>query len=202
MGGINPNEESMYPHFSRMYREGGFHYRTADGVGLYEELLRCMLTSVEGSRVRLLRYGNERITDEFLLSERVAPKNASADELRSIRRDMLTYAIDPMPTVFETLSDDNMENSFYALGTRMLNRMRPLNGRLLENPALESNMDDALDELIVVADDVAVGDDDAHGVDAGGQMLKGNAELLEIRNYLFASAGGINILFYSRIRNT
>lgn len=164
MGGINPNEESMYPHFSRMYREGGFHYRTADGVGLYEELLHCMLTSVEGSRVRLLRYGSERITDAFLLQERVAQKNASADELRSIRRDMLTYAIDPMPTVFEALSSDSMENSFYALGTRMFNRMRPLNGRLLENPALENDMDQALDELIQrIRNDepgvTAVGDD-------------------------------------------
>lgn len=154
MGGININEESMYPHFSRMYREGGFHYRTADGVGLYEELLHCMLTSVEGSRVRLLRYGNERITDEFLLQERVAPKNASAEALRSIRRDMLTYAIDPMPTVFESFSKQSMNDSFYALGTPMLNRMRPLNGRLLENPSLENAMDNALDELIKqIADD-------------------------------------------------
>lgn len=148
MGGINPSEESMYPHFSRKYREGGFHYRSEDQTGLYEELLRCMLASVEGSRVRLLRYGNERMTDEFLMEERVAQKTASAEEMRSIRRDMLTYAIDPMPTVFETFSDESMENSFYSLGTPMMNRMRPLNGRLLENPSLENDMSRALDELI------------------------------------------------------
>lgn len=164
MGGINPHEESMYPHFSRMYREGGFHYRNGDSVGLYEELLRCMLSSVEGSRVRLLRYGNERITDAFLIQERLAQKNASAETLRSIRRDMLTYAIDPLPTVFETFSAENMESSFYSLGTALMNRMRPINGRLLENPALENDLSDALDELISRIEDgssgvAAIGDD-------------------------------------------
>ena len=67
MGGVNPNEESMYPHSSRKYREGGFHYRYQHETGMYETLLRCMLSGVEGSRVRLLRCGNERLPDKYLL---------------------------------------------------------------------------------------------------------------------------------------
>jgi hypothetical protein len=33
MGGVNPNEKSMYPHSSRKYREGGFHYRYQQETG-------------------------------------------------------------------------------------------------------------------------------------------------------------------------
>ncbi|MEG2481556.1 MAG: hypothetical protein RSB06_05955, partial [Clostridia bacterium] len=32
MGGINPNQNSLYPHSSRKYREGGFHYRYENTV--------------------------------------------------------------------------------------------------------------------------------------------------------------------------
>ncbi len=55
MGGINIHEESVYPHFSRKYREGGFHYRYGSQVGMYEGVLRCLLAAAEGSRVRVLR---------------------------------------------------------------------------------------------------------------------------------------------------
>ena len=53
MGGINIHEESVYPHFSRKYREGGFHYRYGSQVGMYEGVLRCLLAAAEGSRVRV-----------------------------------------------------------------------------------------------------------------------------------------------------
>lgn len=66
MGGINIHEESVYPHFSRKYREGGFHYRYGSQVGMYEGVLRCLLAAAEGSRVRVLRAGNERLPDEAL----------------------------------------------------------------------------------------------------------------------------------------
>ncbi|MDD6041276.1 MAG: hypothetical protein PUD63_08820 [Clostridia bacterium] len=163
MGGVNPNEQSMYPHASRRYREGGFHYRYENTVGMYETVLRCMLSSAEGSRVRLLRYGNERLPDEYLL-DRVAP-GASAQELCSIRRDMLTCAIDPMPSVFQLFSGEKMTDSFYSLGSPWLNRMADLNARLLENPGLHSVMSEALNQQIhAIArgyDDtlLAVGDD-------------------------------------------
>lgn len=148
MGGINPTEESMYPHSSRKYREGGFHYRYENTAGMYETVLRCMLSSVEGSRVRLLRYGNERLPDAYLKAQGVADDAATQEQLRSIRRDMLTYAIDPMPGIFSDFSADKMTDSFYSPGTSKLNRMDTLNASLLENPTLTERMDAALDRQI------------------------------------------------------
>lgn len=145
MGGINPNEESMYPHASKKYREGGFHYRYEDRTGMYESVLHCMLASAEGSRVRLLRYGNERLTDDFLIWERVADRDASAEQLRSLRRDMLTYAIDPLPSVFSHFSGEKMEDSFYSLHSPAMNRIGTLKASLLENPDRADHMQDALD---------------------------------------------------------
>lgn len=146
MGGINLNEESMYPHSSRKYREGGFHYRYQNETGMYETVLRCMLASVEDSRVRLLRYGNERLPDEYLLEH--IKRDASPEELLSIRRDMLTYAIDPLPGVFEGFSGEKMTDSFYSLGTPQLNRIDTLNRRLLENPDYASSMAKTLEQQI------------------------------------------------------
>ena len=146
MGGINPNEESMYPHSSRKYREGGFHYRYQRETGMYETVLRCMLSGVEGSRVRLLRYGNERLPDDYLLNH--IKRDATTEELRSIRRDMLTYAIDPLPSIFEGFSAEKMTDSFYSLGTPQMNRIGTLNRRLLENPDYASSMEQTLEQQI------------------------------------------------------
>lgn len=148
MGGINPAVEGMYPHASRKYREGGFHYRYKNTTGMYETVLRCMLSSVEGSRVRLLRYGNERLPDSYLTAQGLASADASSQQLRSIRRDMLTYAIDPMPTVFSGFSAEKMTDSFYSPGTPKLNQLGSLNTSFLENPALAGSMSLALDEQI------------------------------------------------------
>ena len=145
MGGINTTGGTLYPHYSRKYREGGFHYRYQNTVGWYETLLRCMLSSAEGSRVRLLRCGNERLTDAFLIQQGVASTEASADTLRSLRRDMLTTAIDPLPTVFGDFSAENMADSFYALGSPMMNQLDQLDGQLMENPAQVQAMSAALD---------------------------------------------------------
>lgn len=145
MGGVNPSVQSMYPHASRKYREGGFHYRYENTAGMYETVLRCMLSSAEGSRVRLLRYGNERLPDEYLKAQGVAAADASKEALRSLRRDMLTYAIDPMPNVFSDFSAEKMTDSFYSPGTPRLNQMGSLNVRLLENPSLADEMNAALD---------------------------------------------------------
>jgi len=68
MGGVNPHAESLYPHRSHRYREGGFHYRYENQTGWYENLLRDLLSAAEGSRVRVLRSGNEHITDEQLMA--------------------------------------------------------------------------------------------------------------------------------------
>lgn len=146
MGGVNPAEESMYPHMSRKFREGGFHYRYGSEVGLYESVLRCMLSAAEGSRVRLLRCGNERLTDEFLYQTGVADRAADTDSLRSLRRDMLTFAIDPMPTVFAGLSAEDMTDSFYSLGSPMLTALSSVNQAALENPASADRMLSALEE--------------------------------------------------------
>ena len=155
MGGINPSEESMYPHSSRKYREGGFHYRYENTTGMYETVLRCMLSGVEGSRVRLLRYGNERLPDEYLTAHGLAAENASADALRSIRRDMLTYAIDPMPTIFSTFSAEKMTDSFYSPGTPKLNQLANISASLLENPSLAAAMDAVLRQQIEAIQDNA-----------------------------------------------
>lgn len=146
MGGVNQNEESMYPHYSRKYREGGFHYRYQQETGMYETVLRCMLSGVEGSRVRLLRFGNERLPDQYLLDH--VRREASAEELRSLRRDMLTYAIDPLPTIFDSFSAEKMTDSFYSLGTPQMNRIGTLNRRLLENPDYAKSMEQALEQQI------------------------------------------------------
>lgn len=145
MGGINTTGGTLYPHYSRKYREGGFHYRYQDTVGWYETLLRCMLSSVEGSRVRLLRCGNERLTDDFLIQQGLASATDSADTLRSLRRDMLTAAIDPLPTVFSGFSAENMADSFYSLGSPMMNRLDQVNAGLMENPCQTEAMSAALD---------------------------------------------------------
>lgn len=146
MGGVNPNEESMYPHSSRKYREGGFHYRYQHETGMYETLLRCMLSGVEGSRVRLLRCGNERLPDKYLLDH--IKRDATAEELISIRRDMLTYAIDPLPSIFEGFSGEKMTDSFYSLGTPQMNRISAVNRRQLENPDYASSMEKTLEQQI------------------------------------------------------
>lgn len=145
MGGINTTGGTLYPHYSRKYREGGFHYRYQDNVGWYETLLRCMLSSVEGSRVRVLRCGNERLTDDFLIQHGLASASDGADALRSLRRDMLTAAIDPLPTVFSQFSAENMADSFYTLGSPMMNRLDQVDARLMENPAQAQAMSAALD---------------------------------------------------------
>ena len=100
MGGINIHEESVYPHFSRKYREGGFHYRYGSQVGMYEGVLRCLLAAAEGSRVRVLRAGNERLPDEALQ----ALAGSGAEARASVTRDLLTCAMNPLPSFFAGLS--------------------------------------------------------------------------------------------------
>ena len=161
MGGINIHEESVYPHFSRKYREGGFHYRYGSQVGMYEGVLRCLLAAAEGSRVRVLRAGNERLPDEALQ----ALAGSGAEARASVTRDLLTCAINPLPSFFAGLSAEDMEGSFYDLGTPMLNRLRALDASSLENPSLAPAMADALDDQIAAIQsgetDGYVADDDA-----------------------------------------
>lgn len=163
MGGINIHEESVYPHFSRKYREGGFHYRYGSQVGMYEGVLRCLLAAAEGSRVRVLRAGNERLPDETL----DALAGSGAEARASVTRDLLTCAVNPLPSFFAGLSAEDMEGSFYDLGTPMLNRLRALDASSLENPSLAPAMAGALDAQIAAIQSgetdgyVADGDADA-----------------------------------------
>ncbi len=150
LGGVNPNPDSIYPHRSGRYREGGFHYRYGSQVGWYDHLLKALLAAGEGSRIRLLRNGNERITDEMLLASGLAA-DGDAAILCSLRRDLLTYAIDPMPTVFDSFSDQSMDKSFYALYTSKMNQMSQFaatGGTLLENPGRVEEMYQLLDNMI------------------------------------------------------
>ena len=154
MGGVNPNAESLYPHRSNRYREGGFHYRYENETGWYENLLRDLLSAAEGSRVRVLRSGNEHITDEQLIAAGLTD-GASPEALRSLRRDLLTYAIDPMPTLFSTFSADRMDGSFYSLFSPKMNQLPTLTANhrpLLENPTKAEDMSAYLDSLIAAYD--------------------------------------------------
>lgn len=154
MGGINPNAESLYPHRSNRYREGGFHYRYENQTGWYENLLRDLLSTAGGSRVRILRSGNEHITDDQLIAAGLTD-DTSADALRSLRRDLLTYAIDPMPTLFSTFSSDRMDGSFYSLFSPKMNQLPALTAShrpLLENPTKAENLSAYLDSLIAAYD--------------------------------------------------
>ncbi|MBE5801726.1 MAG: hypothetical protein E7319_05490 [Clostridiales bacterium] len=150
MGGINPVQDSLYPHKGVKYREGGFHYRYENQVGWYENLLRDMLSAAEGSRVRILRAGNERISDQLLLSSGLAASDDPA-LLRSLRRDLLTYAIDPMPTVFTAFSGESMQDSFYSPFSPQMNRIAQFaqdGGVLLENPGKTDEMDALLTSVV------------------------------------------------------
>lgn len=167
MGGINANQDSLYPHMSRKYREGGFHYRFGTQAGLYEDVLRCLLAAGEGSRVRVLRAGNERLPDEAL-SHLAAP---GTDAMRSLRRDMLTVAIDPLPSLFSTFSGESMAGSFYELGTPMLHRIRTLKPSALENPALAGEMALALDRQLAAFETGSPGAYSAVGDDAQSPLL-------------------------------
>lgn len=154
MGGINANEESMYPHHGGRYREGGFHYKYKESIGWYDSLLRSMLKAVEGSRVRILRYGNERLPDDYLLAQGVADESTTREGFRSLRRDMLTYAIDPKLRDLNALASEKMDESFYALGSPMLNQMEELRQSLLENPESAQSMSEALtDQIDAIGDE-------------------------------------------------
>lgn len=148
MGGVNEHEDSIYPRASAKYRQGGFHYRYQDQVGWYENVLKDVLTAAEGSRTRLLRAGSERLTDGFLRSQGF---DGTEEQLRSFRRDLLTYAIDPMPDVFSGFSSEKMTDSFYALGSPLMNQMERFagdGGALLENPGRVEQMSQALQDFV------------------------------------------------------
>lgn len=145
MGGINPNTKSMYPHFGRKYREGGFHYRYQNRVGWYENILNAFLTAVGDTRVRALRYGNETVPDAVLAVNGLATEDAA--QRAAIWRDMRTVAQTVNPGLFRQMSKEDMAESFYALGaTAWVNRIAELNPQELENPALAAAMEAALDE--------------------------------------------------------
>lgn len=148
MGGVNEHAESIYPRASAKYRQGGFHYRYQGQVGWYENVLQEALAAAEGSRVRLLRAGNERLTDDFLRSQGF---DGTEEQLRSFRRDLLTYAVDPMPDVFSSFSSEKMTDSFYALGSPLMNQMERFagdGGALLENPGRVEQMNGALQTFV------------------------------------------------------
>lgn len=148
MGGINTIQKSVYPTPSKRYREGGFHYRVDGQKGWYEAVLGDMLAACEEKRVRVLRYGNERLSDAFLVEQDVAASSDEESTLRSLRRDMLTYSLAPTPGTFAGMMTEKVRDSFYALGSAQLNQMPNLNPGELENPSCAQKMDAALAEQI------------------------------------------------------
>jgi len=151
MGGVNPHASNIYPHFSPQYREGGFHYRFNDTVGWYQRVLTSMLEAAAENWVRVLRFGNERLPDSLFKEEGLAPQDASPATLRSLRRDLFTYAIRPLRSVFDGMSAENMKNSFYCLGSIQMNQMSRFEadgGIELENPNMVAQMDALLNRVI------------------------------------------------------
>ena len=141
MGGINEDPASLYPQTARRYRQGGFHYRFGTStVGWYEDLLQCLTEAAGDSRVRVLRAGNERLPDSYM---EAFGFTGTEEQMRSYRRDLLTYAIDPMPSVFSEFSSEEMVDSFYSLGSPQMNQMARFalnNGAELENPGQVEQM--------------------------------------------------------------
>lgn len=163
MGGVNPNETSIYPHRSRAYREGGFHYFDLEQRPWYESVLKDMVLAAGERQVRALRYGNEIFSDEYLAAAGLAAQNATAEQLSSLRRDLMTYALTPTTEDFAAMTAENMTDSFYALGTPMLNQMarfRDSEGAELENPGRVAAMSDALDAQIAA---IAAGEGERRG---------------------------------------
>ena len=102
MGGINANQASMYPHFGRKYREGGFQYRYGSNVGWYENVLRDFLIAAGESHVRTLRYGNETLPDDLLTSFGLDTADAS------VWRDMHTCDTETRAGMFSQFTAENM----------------------------------------------------------------------------------------------
>lgn len=143
MGGVNPNTQSMYPHYGNKYREGGFHYHYGAQAGWYESLLGDFLSAAGDTRVRVLRYGNEAMPEAALAENGLA---AAGDAARaSVLRDLHTVAQAADAGLFRQMADEDMSGSFYALGSpAWLNRLDALNTAALENPSLAGGMAAAL----------------------------------------------------------
>ncbi|MEA4928982.1 MAG: hypothetical protein VB104_09955 [Candidatus Limiplasma sp.] len=139
MGGINTNEQSMYPHTGKKYREGGFHYHYGAQAGWYESLLRDFLAAAGDTRVRALRYGNETVPDGFLRTYGLDRTDAA--QAASVWRDLHTVSVDADARFFASFSAEEMAGSFYALGApAWLNRAAGLPVDALENPDLAAGL--------------------------------------------------------------
>lgn len=149
MGGINEDSTSLYPQTGLRYRQGGFHYRFGvSTVGWYEDVLGCFLEAAGDARVRILRVGNERFPDALLNHYGFS---GTEEEMRSFRRDLMTYAVDPMPSIFSGFSSESMEDSFYSLGSPQMNQMTRFmanGGAALENPGRAGEMNTLLTAFV------------------------------------------------------
>ena len=140
MGGL-PTTATDITSARYRYQTGGFHYRFEETTGLYEELLTCMLSASEEAQgfLRLLRFGHERLPEDFLLSQGLG------GDSESLRRDMLTVAYDPLPSLFKGFSpQDSATDSFYHVGSSWGNRLGELEEKYLENPGEKEKMQTAL----------------------------------------------------------
>ena len=144
MGGINANTLSMYPHYGKKYREGGFQYHNGNQAGWYQSLLGDFLSAAGEARVRTLRYGNETMPAAMLATYGLAGADDAA--VSSLWRDMHTVAVPTNAGLFAQMAAEDMTQTFYTLGsTAWLNRMTALDTQLLENPTLAGAMSEALD---------------------------------------------------------
>ncbi|MDD3212472.1 MAG: hypothetical protein PHY64_02305, partial [Eubacteriales bacterium] len=153
MGGISTVANSLYPHYGRKYREGGFHYHYGANAGWYESLLRDFLAAAGETHVRTLRYGNETMPNSTAAAYGLARADGTLSA--SVWRDLHTVAVDTQAGLFATFSDEDMSQSFYALGSSAwVNRVSAV--ETLENPALADAMSAALDAQIA---GIAAGDE-------------------------------------------
>lgn len=147
MGGVSTITTSMYPHTGKKYREGGFHYHYGTRAGWYESLLRDFLVAAGDTRVRTLRYGNETFPDGALAGYSLA--GTDTESAASLWRDLHTSALGTTAGFFSSMSAEEMENSFYALGSpTWVNRIDGLDTQELENPTLSGAMSTALNAQI------------------------------------------------------
>jgi hypothetical protein len=175
VGGINLAEGDSV--FDGMKKDdtvsGGFQYKDDKSEDppkpFYLSVLRSFLTTAAGSRVvRVLRYNDEIFPDAFLAEQGVVSDAEAAskpDVLRSVRRDLMTYAVNPNLDLFDQPND-----AFYSVGNRANSRMEAVVSAGVpgypENPGRLENMGKVQEERVRIGE--AAGFQGDYDLRAGG----------------------------------
>lgn len=125
MGGINGIEGTIYQGAEESIYSGGFHYLQSYGWGgkelhgWYLDILTALPTLLGDGQAtwRVMRYGDEKISDELLGEFGLDPARGA-----SLRRDLMTYANGVDAQLFREMVQPTAAN-FYGLGTEGMERI-------------------------------------------------------------------------------